>query len=428
VKEVLYAADRSFLERWLKEKSAAAIADIQAITDLWDSPIALPGTPEAVDKIYSLEGDTAHIAISGPLSSEGPDLWDLFWGYGGTSYQDITAALDRAKNDPFVKSVILDINSPGGAIDGLDLTWQAIRAVGKPIAAHAGSLLASAAYWLASGADTIYVDAATSQIGSIGVLVASYDWSKWEEKVGIREIIITSSNAPDKNPDIATEQGRDAIRSRLDALERIFYARVSEGRRVSAEHIAEHFGKGGLMVASDPAPDHEDAIRAGMIDGLLVDARFTAASPSGEAIPPAQAGTNQEGQSMDLSEFLAANPGAAPEVEALKAKAKAEGREEALGEQSALINRLSGVIASDSYPSSIKVLAADVLAGKKSIEAFDAAITVYDAQIEQEKSKAAQEETAALGALGADSPEGDSKAIDAAIKAEMNRRREKANV
>jgi ClpP class serine protease len=421
LKEVLYAAEKNFLERYLKEKSAATIADIQAITDLWDKSIALPGTPEAVDKIYSLDGDAAHIRIEGLLSPEGPDIWDLFRGYGGVSYWDIVNALGRAKNDPRAKSVILDINSPGGSVDGVDQTWQAVRTVGKPVTTHAGGLLASAAYWIASGTDAIYAEDPTSEIGSIGVLVAAYDWSKWEENIGIREIIITSSNAPDKAPDPATKHGRETLLSQLNALERIFYARVSEGRGVTAEHIAEHFGRGGLLVAADPSPDHEDAIRAGMIDGLTVDGYFNdvrnsvaasmgvpasifAFNPSSKGNhTPAQAG-NREDKAMTLSEFLAQNPSALSDLDRIKAEAKGAGRDEALAEQSARISRVMGVITSEAYPANIKALAGDVLAGKKGIDAFDAAVAVYDSELERRKGETAQAETAAGGALGADGP------------------------
>jgi ClpP class serine protease len=410
VKEVLYAAERNFLERYLKEKSSATIADMRETAGLWDKPIPSPGSPEAVDKIYTLDGDTARIAISGPLSNEGPDAWDLFWGYGGTSYRDIAAALDRAKNDPLVKSVTLDIDSPGGTVDGVDQAWQAIRAAGKPVTARAGSLLASAAYWLASGAGKIYAAAPTSEIGSVGILVAAYDWSKFEESMGIKEIVITSSNAPDKAPDPATKQGRETILKQLDALERIFYSRVSEGRRVSAEHIAAHFGKGGLVVAADPSPEHEDALRAGMIDGLTDGQNnfYQSTYPSAEGTnTPAQAG-NREDKAMTLSEFLAQNPSANSELGKVKAEARAAGREEALAEQSDRISRVMGVITSEAYPANIKALAGDVLAGKKGVDAFDAAVAVYDSDVERRKSEAAQAETAKTGGLGADKPNGKS--------------------
>jgi ClpP class serine protease len=413
---------------------------------LQGNTIAWPGTPEAVDAIYSLDGDTAHIKIEGPLSPEGPSRWDLFWGYGGVAYGDIISALDRAKKDPLVKSVILNISSPGGTIDGVDQTWQAIRSVGKPISTRAGSLLASAAYWLASGTDKIYADSPTSEIGSIGVLMASYDWSKWEENIGVKENVITSINSPDKAPDIATKHGRDTILARLDALERIFYSCVSEGRRVTTEHIAEHFGKGGLLVAADPSPDHEDAIRSGMIDGLTATAAAAVAgvtseiipqsnfmgfsfdesplAPQGETISPAQAGTKQEGQSMNLSELLAAHPAAATGIEALKAASKTAGREEARAEYAAKVDRVIGVLTSEAYPVNIKTIAGNVLKGTEESAAFAAAVAVYDAESERRKSEAAQAETEAAGGLVADKPNGktpDEQAIEAASAAALEK-------
>jgi hypothetical protein len=120
---------------------------------------------------------------------------------------------------------------------------------------------------------------------------------------------------------------------------------------------------------------------------------------------------------MNLSELLAANPAAAAEVEALKAKAKAEGRDEANAEFSAKVGRMIGVITSKAYPDAIKALAGDVLAGKKGIDAFDAAVAVHDTQKEAAASEAAKAETAALGGVTGEAPDGKSaeaKAMEAA--------------
>jgi len=442
-KEVLYAAEENFLERYLREKASATLDDMKAISDLWGNPIHKAGSDAAVDEIYSVENDTACITIAGPLSPEGPDLWDRFWGYGGTSYATIIAAMERAKNDDMVKRVIFYIDSPGGTVAGADETWQAHKRLAskKHTSVHAGNMLASAAYYISAPAKKIMACTPLSKIGSIGIVVAAYDWSKWEEGVGIRRIVITSSNAPDKCPDIGTRKGQNTIKAQLDAIERVFYARVSEGRRVTTEHIAGHFGYGGILIASDPSPEHEDAIRAGMIDGLLFGStpapiastspestpEQVSSPPSGGNNNPAQAGINQEGQStMDLSEFLKANPAAAAEIEKIKADAMEAGRAKAGAEFSAKVDRMIGVITSTSYPDNIKALAGDVLAGKKGIDAFDAAVAVFDAQKEAAASQGAKEETGSLGSVSANSPDGKSageKELDAAIKAEMETRR-----
>jgi ClpP class serine protease len=441
LKEVLYAADRQFLERYLQEKSAASPDDMREISALWSNPIPQPGTAEAVNQIYSLDGAAARIRIEGPLSIEGPDAWDMFWGYGGASYTTIRAAMERAKTDPPVEKVIFDIDSPGGTVSGVDETWQAHKALAavKPTEVRAQNMLASAAYYLAVPAGKILASSPTTEAGSIGVLVAVYDWSKWEENTGIKEVVITSGNAPDKHPDVSTKHGRDAIKARLDALERIFYARVSEGRGVSAEHIAEKFGKGGLLVAWDPDGGQNDAVKSGMIDGLIDSAYDnTADTPpltigttphSGETIAPAPAGTKQEGQTMDLSELLKANPAAAAaEVDRLKAEAKAEGRAEAQAEYSARVEKILPVLTSEAYPSHIKALAEDAFSGGEGMAAFKAGVSVYDAQAEKAKSDAAKAQTGELGVVGAEAPglrAGGEKELDAALQAELDKRRAK---
>ena len=442
MKEVLYAADRQFLERYLKEKSAASIADYKAISDIWDRPIHLAGTPEAVNDIYTVDGNTAHIAITGPLSPDGPDIFDLYFDYGGTAYSTILGAIERAKTDPLVEKIILHIDSPGGTVAGVDEAWQAIRSAGKPVETRAGSVTASAAYWLASGTDKILASSPNSRIGSIGVLVATYDWSKFEENLGVKEVIITSGNAPDKHPDIKTESGRDTIKAQLDALERIFYARVSEGRGVSTEHIAGKFGKGGLLVAADPDLDKDDAVSVGMIDGLAGDAYISGkpfpgprlteeektetAPRSGVVISPATAGTG--GNAMTLQEFMAQGPAAVAELDRVKAEAKAAGREEARAEYSARVEKILPVLTSESYPSHIKALAKDAFDGGEGMAAFKAGVSVYDAQTEKAKSDAAKAETAGTGAVGAEAPDmraGGEKELDAALQAELDKRKVK---
>jgi len=467
-KEIFYCAERTFLEHYLKERASASHDDFKALTDIYGNqinPIPAVGSNEAVNEIYSVEGNIAHIKINGVLSPEGPDLFDRFYGYAATAYGTIRAAMERAKLDSMVSRVIFDVDSPGGSLAGCDETWQTHKALSaiKPTEVHIGSMAASAAYYISAPASKILATTPVSEAGSIGVLVATYDWSKFEENIGIKEVVITSSNAPDKYADVSTAHGIDTIRTRLDAMERIFYSRVAEGRSVTTEHIAEHFGRGGLLVAADPSPEHEDAIRSGMIDGLTADTVEASAGETEEAPSildeledffsnaretedaprvidkekeklaietlrslgawptrlqefldqypshegnntPAPAGTMQEGQAMDLSELLKAHPAAAAEIEKAKAEAKAAGAEEAKAELSATVGRMIGVLTSKSYPDSIKALAGDVLMGKKGIDAYDAAVALFETNTEAENSAAAQAHTQELGPISGEAP------------------------
>ncbi|MDR0475557.1 MAG: S49 family peptidase [Treponema sp.] len=481
MKEVLYAAEKNFLERYLKEKASASIEDMTVVAGLWADPISGPGSDKAVGEIYRVDGDTAHIKIEGVLSPEGPDAWDLFFGYNGVSYKTIQAAIEKAKTDHAIARVIFDINSPGGTISQCDETWMAHKALAsvKPTEVHA-EFLASAAYWISTPAGKILATTPTSEIGSVGVLVATYDWSKYEEKIGIKEIVITSSNAPDKYPDVSTKHGRDTIKSQLDAMERIFYSRITECRGVTTEHIAERFGKGGLLVAADPDLEKDDAVSVGMIDGM-VNGDYIAGKPfpgsksteaekkeiaanieramkpgakfydrdGNELSPEENEKTRQSlismvnsplngkntpatagigGSAMTLQEFMAQNPAAKVEVDALTAKV----REEAKAEYSARVDKVLPIIQSAAYPANIKTIACNVLAGKEEMAAFTATVAVFDAQLEAGKSLAAQEEAKENGSVTAEAPNlegGEKKAVDSAWTssiADAKARQEKA--
>jgi len=486
MRDIFYGAESKFLENYLNDRATASIADLKAATDLWGNPIPDPGTDAAINEIYRVDGDTAHIKIEGPLSPDGPDAWDRFWGYGGASYKTIQVAMDKAKNDSMIARVIFDVDSPGGSLSDCDETWQKHKnlAAVKPTEVHFGNMLASAAYYICAPAKKILGSSPASEAGSIGVLLATYDWSGWEEENGIKKVVITSSNAPDKYPDVATEQGKDTIRARLDAFERIFYSRVAEGRGVTPEYIAEHFGHGGLLVARDPSTDHEDAIRSGMIDGLTTDTVDTdsvetedtpqvrlkreaetitanilrAIANGAESVTvrlasgqppienkkdeinaflsenysslegnntPAPAGTTQEGH-MELSELLKANPAAAAEYEKAKAEAKAAGAEEARAELSARVDKVLPIIQSGAYPVNIKVLACNALGGKEDMVAFTTAVTLFDSNGEKNANDAAIAQTQELGPVTGEAPSGKlaaDKEIDAALQAELDRRK-----
>jgi ClpP class serine protease len=440
MKKVFYCAERDFLERYLKERASAKFVDFQAISDIYGNPIAIhsAGSDAAINEIYSVDGNTAYIRIEGPLSPEGPDLWDRFFGYNGTSYFTIQGAMERARADRSISRVVLDVDSPGGTLAGCDETWKKHKALAseKPTEVHAGSYLASAAYWISTPAKKILAACSASQIGSIGVLVATYDWSKWEEDVGIREVVITSSNAEKKHTDFASEQGRNTVKAQLDAIERIFYSRITEGRMVSAEYIAGHFGRGGMMVAKDPSKEHEDAIRVKMIDGLTSDTvsainhgeneeniiNTEEGASLEENHTPATAGPG--GSAMTLQEFMAQNPAAKVEVDNLIAKA----REEAKAEYSARVEKVMPIMQSTAYPANIKTLACQVLAGKEEMAAFTATVSTFDCTKEAANSTGAQEQTAELGAVRAEGPSFVSaaeKEFDAAVQAEINKRKAK---
>jgi hypothetical protein len=95
------------------------------------------------------------------------------------------------------------------------------------------------------------------------------DYTQYDAEKGIKDIGIVSKNAPLKNPDTATAEGFKAYQERLDAIERVFIGRVSEGRGVSVETVEKDFGRGAVLVAQDPDPEQTSALSVGMIDKVI---------------------------------------------------------------------------------------------------------------------------------------------------------------
>ena len=132
----------------------------------------------------------AVIPIQGVISHR---VSDIVKSSGVTDVLDIAADITKAVEEESVRGIILDIDSPGGSITGVPETAKLIReaAETKPIGAYTDSQIASAAFWLASGADAI-VATQSASIGSIGLFVALLDRSKAFEKEGLKQELITS--------------------------------------------------------------------------------------------------------------------------------------------------------------------------------------------------------------------------------------------
>jgi ClpP class serine protease len=356
------------------------------------------------ESILSIEGDTATIKIRGRLSSGGPDFLDYIFGWGGASYREIIAAVKELRKNPGqVKTLYLRMDTPGGDMKGLDNVWKELMALRKEtdikvIAVNHG-LLASAGYYIASAAHEIHSTSETNEVGSIGVLVAGIDWTKYDEKMGIKEVVIVSKNAPDKYIDIGTDKGQGILQKRVNTFEQFFLNRISEGQKLDVKHITKNFGRGGLLVSKSPNEGEADALSVKMIDKVLNISQEAAATVS----PPSPVSVNAKQESnpmsnQNLAAFLAENPGAQAEYDA-KVKTHGDeryqeglkaGREEIEGR---VKKAFSVVGQSDAYPAEFTALAIKIATGEEEQAALTAVITMHDQKTEQNNSQKAQDES-----------------------------------
>lgn len=180
--------------------------------------------------------------------------------YGTT---DLAAALIEYASREDIVGVVLDIDSPGGssnAIMPLVSAIEQVKAMGKPIIVHT-DYCASAAMWVASQCDAIFMDNNLSEIGSIGAYATIFD-NRENPQTGEKIITIYADESSDKNRGIreALEGKYDTVKANLAELVSNFHAAVKAGRpdlKTDAEGVMT-----GAMFRS------AKAIKLGLADGM----------------------------------------------------------------------------------------------------------------------------------------------------------------
>ena len=203
--------------------------------------------------------------------------------------QDLQAALD----DPTVGSIILLIDSPGGTVDGTQTLANQVLAARnqKPIVALADGCCCSAAYWIASACAQVYITGDTTAVGSIGVVATHVDVSASEAQKGRKTTEITagkykriaSSYAP------LSDEGRATIQAEVDHVCTIFVDNVATNRGVSVDTVLAQMADGRVFLG-------QQAINAGLVDGVSTLADLISTLSQDPASLPAGAGSAQETQ------------------------------------------------------------------------------------------------------------------------------------
>lgn len=146
-----------------------------------------------------------------------------------TCYSDGTLALaNQIKSfaqDESVIGLVLDIDSGGGAASAVPPLIEAIQyfqSKNKPLLAHC-DLCGSAAYWVASQCDAIYMDNSLSEVGSIGAYSVLIDNTAQNPSTGERIITVYAPESEDKN-----KAYREALEGKYTLLQESLSSLVSE--------------------------------------------------------------------------------------------------------------------------------------------------------------------------------------------------------
>lgn len=214
--------------------------------------------PVAVD----VRSGIAVVDITGALAK---DYGFEGWWSSTSGYLGIREQVERALLMPNVKAILLNVDSPGGTVDGCKECADFLRAAAakKPIYTYANGTMASAAYWIGSVGRVIAAPS-TASVGSIGVRTMHADWSKYDEKTGIKYTYVVSGKYKAvPNPDEPLEGENLAyVQGLIDDTYAIFAADVAENRGLGVEKITALEGK---VLLAGPA------VEAGLIDRIESD-------------------------------------------------------------------------------------------------------------------------------------------------------------
>jgi signal peptide peptidase SppA len=120
---------------------------------------------------------------------------------GAPGSQSIASMIDAANANPSIKAIVLQIDSPGGAVDGTETLANTVKNSKKPVVAFANGMMASAAYWIGSAASHVIASSTTDLIGSIGTMATLVDSSEYKAQMGIKEKTVYASASTEKNAD-----------------------------------------------------------------------------------------------------------------------------------------------------------------------------------------------------------------------------------
>ena len=166
---------------------------------------------------------------------------ELFGTIGGSvKSSDYDRIFSRLAEDKRFKAVVLDIDSPGGAVPASDYIYRSVKKIAarKPVVANVRGVAASGGYYIACGAHKI-VAIPGGLVGSIGVLSVRPVVQELLARVGVHVNVNKSGalkdmGAPWREP---TPEEDQKIQELIDDSYATFISIVSESRKMDADIV-----------------------------------------------------------------------------------------------------------------------------------------------------------------------------------------------
>jgi HK97 family phage major capsid protein len=181
---------------------------------------------------------------------------------GGTSTEAFGASFDAAMANSAVGTIVINADSPGGAVEGVpELFGKIFAARGqKKIIAVCNAHMHSAAYWICAAADEIVVTP-SGLIGDIGVMTVHTDTSKAEAKAGIKRTLIKAGTFKGEGAPFEplSQEALDARLALVEDMYAMFAGDVARGRGDSIDAVKSGYGEGRSVTS-------RQAVKLGLAD------------------------------------------------------------------------------------------------------------------------------------------------------------------
>lgn len=158
--------------------------------------------------------------------------------------QNVVRILSGFRKNPFIKAIVLRLDTPGGAVGASEEIYQEVvrcRKEGrKKVIASMGNAAASGGYYIAVGADEIYANAGTLT-GSIGVIAMDWNVEDTLSKLGVRPEVLKSGVHKDTGSPFRqmTPGDRQVLLNVLYDVYRQFFRTVLSQRHKQIERVLD---------------------------------------------------------------------------------------------------------------------------------------------------------------------------------------------
>ena len=212
---------------------------------------------------FIMDGDIAIMQVEGTITPKA-DLFSFL--FGGSTIDVMTRDFKALVADDSVKAIVLDIDSPGGVVNGgfefAELIFEARSA--KPIVAISGTIMASMAMLIALAAEDVVITSESVVSGSLGILLNHVDISGLQKEMGVKTTSITAGKfkAISSPFEPLSKEGREDLQRQVDHVNEAMVNMVARFKGVSVETVNSEMGDGKTFLGSE-------GIKAGLVDRIM---------------------------------------------------------------------------------------------------------------------------------------------------------------